>query len=61
MDIKRPILPSSQHNPYLFIIYDAFSHFVVTNLTQIASELGIQTVLFHWNTKFDPPQTSVTG
>ena len=31
MDTKGPISPSSQNNFYIFVIIDAFSHFVVTN------------------------------
>ena len=30
MDIKGPINLRSQHKPYIHVIVDAFSHFVVT-------------------------------
>ena len=56
MDTKGPISPSSQNNSYIFVIIDAFSHFVVTNpAPHITSKYAIQTLLHHWITKFGPP------
>ena len=61
MDTKGPISPSSQKNPYIFVIIDAFSHFVVTNpAPNITSKYAIQTLLHHWITKFGPSQYLVT-
>ena len=61
MDTKGPISPSSQNNSYIFVIIDAFSHFVVTNpAPNITSKNAIQTLLHHWITKFGPPQYLVT-
>ena len=61
MDTKGPISPSSQNNSYIFVIIDAFSHFVVTNpAPKINSKYAIQTLLHHWITKFGPPQYLVT-
>ena len=61
MDTKGPISPSSQNNSYIFVIIDAFSHFVVTNpAPHITSKYAIQTLLHHWITKFGPPQYLVT-
>ena len=49
MDTKGPISPSSFHNnSYVFVIIDAFSHFVVTNpAPHITSKYAIQTLLHH--------------
>ena len=61
MDTKGPISPSSQNNSYIFVIIEAFSHFVVTNpAPNINSKYAIQTLLHHWITKFGPPQYLVT-
>ena len=30
MDTKGPMNPFSQHNSYVHVLFDAFSHFVVT-------------------------------
>ena len=61
MDTKGPISPSSQNNSYIFVIIDAFSHFIVTNpAPHITSKYAIQTLLHHWITKFGPPQYLVT-
>ena len=46
---------------HIFVIIDAFSHFVVTNpAPNITSKYAIQTLLHHWITKFGPPQYLVT-
>ena len=58
MDTKGPISPSSQNNSYIFVIIDAFSHFVVTNpAPNITSKYAIQTLLHHWITSFGPLST----
>ena len=60
-DTKGPISPSSDGNSYIFVIIDAFSHFIITNPTpQINSKHAIQTLLCHWISKFGPPQYLVT-
>ena len=57
MDTKRPISPSAQKNSNLFVLIDAFSHFIVTNpAPQISSKHAIQTILHHWIANFGPPQ-----
>ena len=57
MDTKGPISPSSHNKSDIFVIVDAFSHFVVTNpAPNITSKYAIQTLLHHWITKFGPPQ-----
>ena len=62
MDTKGPFFPSSKGNSYFFVIFNAFSHFVVTNLTpQISSKYALQTLLHHWITKFGPSENLVTG
>ena len=56
MDTKGPISPSSQNNSYIFVIIDAFSHFVVTNpAPHTTSKYAIQILLHHCITKFGPP------
>ena len=57
MYTKGPISPSSNNNSYIFVVIDAFSHFVVTNSApHFTSKYAIQTLLHHWITKFGPPQ-----
>ena len=61
MDTKSPISPSSHNNSYIFIIIDAFSHFVVTNpAPHTTSKNAIQTLLHHRITKIGPPHYLVT-
>ena len=61
MDTKGPVSPFSQGNSYIFVVIDAFSHFVVTNpAPHITSEYANQTLLHHWITKIGPPQYLVT-
>ena len=62
MDTKSPISPSSQDNSYIFVIMDAFSHFVVSNpAPHFSSKCAIPTRLHHWITKCgSPPQYLVT-
>ena len=61
MDTKGPISPYSHNNPYVLVIIDAFSHFVVTKpAPHIKSKHAIQTLTHHWITKFGPPQYLVT-
>ena len=60
MDTKGPISLTSNGNSYVFLIIDAFSHFIITNPTpNINSKHAIHTALYHWITKFDPPQKLV--
>ena len=61
MDTIGPISPSSHNNSYIFVIIDAFSHFVVTNPAHhFTSKYAIHTLLHHWITKFGPPQYFLT-
>ena len=60
MDTEGPISPSSQNNSYIFVIFDAFSHFVVTNTAHhITSKYTIQTLLHHWIKNLDPHNISL--
>ena len=55
MDTKGPISPSSQNNCYIFVIIDAFSHFVVTNpAPNITSKYALQTLLHHGSQSLVP-------
>ena len=61
MDTRGPISPISICNSYSFVIFDAFSLFIITNPTPNPnSKHAIHTVLYHWITKFGPPQYLVT-
>ena len=61
VDTKGTISPSFHNNSYIFVIIDAFSHFVVTNpALHITSKYAIRTLLRRWITKFEPPQYLVT-
>ena len=61
MDTRGPISPISNCNSYSFVIFDAFSLFIITNPTPNPnSKHAIHTVLYHWITKFGPPQYLVT-
>ena len=61
MDTKGPITPSSDGNSYIFVIVDAFAHYVITNpAPKINSKYAIQTLLHHWIVKFGPPKILVT-
>ena len=61
MDTKGPITPSSQNKSYIHVIFDAFSHFVVTvpNKSNNA-KTAVKTLLHHWIVKFGPPIYLVT-
>ena len=61
MDTKGPISPSSHNISYIFVIIDAFCHFVVTNSApHITSKYAFQTLRHHRITNFGPPQNLVT-
>ena len=61
MDTKGPIFPTSNDNSNIFVIIDAFSHFIITNpIPNINSKHAIDTFLYHWITKFGHPQYLVT-
>ena len=61
MDTKGPISPSSQNSSHIFVLFDVFSHFVVTNPTpQITVIKAFKTLLHHWITKFGTPRYLVT-
>ena len=64
MDTKGPISSSSQNNSDIFVIFVAFSHFVVTNSApHISPKYAIQKLLSHWGhlkTTFGPPQYLLT-
>ena len=61
METKGPISPPSDNNTFIFVIVDAFSHFVVTCPSRANnSQNAIKTLLHHWIVKFGPPQYLVT-
>ena len=61
MDTKGPLSPPSQNNQYVFVIIDAFSHYVVTVPSPVNnSQNAINALLHHWISKFGPPQYLVT-
>ena len=47
INFKGPNSISSERNSYIFVIIDAFSHFVVTNTAPQTSKYAIQTILYH--------------
>ena len=61
MDTKGPINPPSHNKPYINVIIDAFSHFVVTvPIKSKNAKTVIKTLLHHWSIKFGPPIYLVT-
>ena len=61
MDTKGPIIPPSHNNSYRDVIFDAFSHFVVTvPIISNNAKTAIKTLLHHWIIKFGPPIYLVT-
>ena len=56
MDTKGPINPPSNHNSYIHVIVDPFSHFVVTvPVKQNNAQNAVNSLLHHCITKFGPP------
>ena len=61
MDTKGLIDPPSLNKPYIHVIIDAFSHFVVAvRIKGNNAKTAIKTLLHHWNIKFGPPIYLVT-
>ena len=61
MDTKGPISPSSDGNSYVYIIVDAFTHYVVLHSSPKNDATHALTVLFdHWIFKFGIPDNLVT-
>ena len=61
MDTKGPINPSSQHESYIHVTTDAFSHFVVTvHSNSSNAKIAVKTFLHQWMTKVGPPIYLVT-
>ena len=61
MDTKGPINPPSHNKSYIHVIFDAFSHFVVTvPIKSNNAKTAIKTLLHHWIIKFEPPIYLVT-
>ena len=53
MDTKGPISPSSDKNSYVYVIVDAFTHYVVLHPSPKNDATNALTVLFdHWIVKF---------
>ena len=61
MDTKGPINPPSHNKSYIHVIFDAFSHFVVTLPKKSnKAKTAIKTFSHHWIIKFGPPIYLVT-
>ena len=61
MDTKGPISPSSDGNSYVYVIVNAFSHYVVLYPSPKNDANNALTVLFdHWIVKFGIPDIFVT-
>ena len=61
MDTKGPISPSSHGNSYVYVIVDAFTHYVVLQPSPRNDAANALNVLFdHWVVKFGIPDILVT-
>ena len=61
MDTKGHINPPSEHKFYIHVIFDAFSHFVVTvSIESNNAKTAVKTLLHHWIIKYGPPIYLVT-
>ena len=61
MDNKGPIHPASKGNSYIFVICDAFTHFVVTKPTPLHdAQTAADILLKQWILFFGPPKILVT-
>ena len=57
IDTKEPINPPSELENYIFVIVDAFSHFVTIICAPRKNALYVYTALFeHWFMKFGIPE-----
>ena len=62
IDTKGPISPSSDGNAYVYVIVNAFTHFVELHPSPKKDANNALTVLFdHWITKFGIPDILVTN
>ena len=62
MEMKGPISPSSDGNSYVYVIVDAFTHFVVLHPSRKKDVNNALKVLFdHWIAKFGKPDVLVTN
>ena len=60
-DTKGPISPSSEANPYIMVIVDAFTHYVALNPVPHYNAYCAYTILYkHWIDKFGFPEILVT-
>ena len=61
MDTKGPISPASDGSSYVYVIVDAFTHYVVLHPSPKNDANNALTVLFdHWIVKFGIPDILVT-
>ena len=61
MDTKGPIHPSSKNNNYIFVICDAFTHYVITKAAPTNdAETAAEVLLKKWILSFCPPEILVT-
>ena len=62
MDTKGPISPSSDGNSYVFVVVDAFTHYVVIHTSPKNDAAHALTVFFdHWIVIFGLPDILVTN
>ena len=61
MDTKGPMNPPSHHKSIIHVIFDAFSHFVVTvPIKSNNAKTAVKCLSHQWITKFGPPIYLVT-
>ena len=61
MDMKGPISPSSDGNSYVYVIVDAFTHYVELHPSPENEATNGLTILFdHWIVKFGIPDILLT-
>ena len=61
MDTKGRISPPSAPKSYIHVIFDAFSHFIVTvPIKTNNAKTAVETLLHHWITKYGPTMYLVT-
>ena len=61
MDTKGPISPSSDGNSYVYVIVDAFTHYVVLHPSHKKDATNALTVLFdHWIAELGIPDNLIT-
>ena len=61
MDTKGPVYPQSNGTSFIYVICDAFSHFVITQPAPTNdAQTAMDTLLKKWTLPFGPPEILVT-